>query len=110
MKNVRIPSLFSTLTIAILFTPASNHAIADQDPFICEIYYVAFDFAPHNWAKCDGTLLPISEHTALFSLLGTKYGGDGCSTFALPDIRGRVLHTRRERQADQIMRLGKEVA
>lgn len=52
-----------------------------------------FNFAPRSWAFCDGQLLPISQNTALFSLLGTTYGGDGRTTFALPDLRGRVpLH------------------
>jgi microcystin-dependent protein len=50
----------------------------------------AGNFAPRGWAKCEGQLLPISQNTALFSLLGTIYGGDGRSTFALPDLRGRV--------------------
>jgi microcystin-dependent protein len=48
------------------------------------------NFAPQNWAFCDGSLLPISEYDALFALIGTTYGGDGQSTFALPDLRGRV--------------------
>lgn len=51
---------------------------------------VGFNFAPRGWAMCDGQLLPINNHTALFSLLGTIYGGDGRTTFALPDLRGRV--------------------
>jgi microcystin-dependent protein len=63
-------------------------------PFIGEIRVVAFDFVPPGWARCDGQLLPISQHTALFTLLGTTYGGDGRATFALPDLRGRTpLHT-----------------
>jgi len=49
-----------------------------------------FNFAPRGWARCDGQLLPIAQNTALFSLLGTTYGGDGRTTFALPDLRGRV--------------------
>lgn len=62
-----------------------------QEPFLGEIKYFAGNFAPLGWAKCDGQLLSISEHTALFSILGTLYGGDGRSTFGLPDARGRVL-------------------
>lgn len=54
------------------------------------IDYVGFNFAPRGWASCDGQLLPISSNTALFSLFGTFYGGDGRTTFALPDMRGRV--------------------
>jgi microcystin-dependent protein len=61
-----------------------------MDPFVGEIRIVPFTFAPRGWAHCDGQLLPIIQHTALFSLLGTRYGGDGTSTFALPDLRGRV--------------------
>ncbi|MEL7532442.1 MAG: tail fiber protein [Bacteroidota bacterium] len=60
------------------------------EPFIGEIAMFAGTFAPRGWALCDGSLLPISQNTALFSLLGTTYGGDGRTTFALPDLRGRV--------------------
>jgi microcystin-dependent protein len=60
------------------------------DPFIGEIRMFGFGFAPQGWAQCNGQLLPIQENTALFSLLGTSYGGDGRTTFALPDLRSRV--------------------
>ena len=60
------------------------------DPFVAEIRLFPFNFAPKGWAFCDGQLLPISQNTALFALLGTTYGGDGRSTFALPDLRGCV--------------------
>jgi microcystin-dependent protein len=64
-----------------------------SDPFVGEIRMFAGNFAPRGWAFCNGQLIPISQNTALFSLLGTTYGGDGRSTFALPDLRGRVpLH------------------
>jgi len=64
-----------------------------SDPFIGEIRMFAGNFAPRSWALCDGQLLAISQNDALFSLLGTIYGGDGRSTFALPDMRGRIpLH------------------
>ncbi len=64
-----------------------------MDPFVAEIRLFPFTFAPRGWAFCNGQLLPISQNTALFSLLGTTYGGDGKSTFALPDLQGRVpLH------------------
>src|SRR5881227_1333969 len=59
-------------------------------PFVSEITIFAFNFAPTGWALCQGQLLPISQNTALFSLLGTMYGGDGKSTFALPDMQGNV--------------------
>ncbi len=58
-------------------------------PFVGEIKFVGFNFAPTGWAKCEGQLLPIAQNQALFSLLGTLYGGDGRTTFALPDMRGR---------------------
>jgi microcystin-dependent protein len=58
------------------------------DPFVAEIRIFPFNFAPKGWAWCNGQLLPISQNTALFSLLGTTYGGDGKSTFGLPDLQG----------------------
>lgn len=61
-----------------------------MDPFIGEIIMFGGNFAPRGWALCDGQLLPISSHSALFSILGTTYGGDGRTTFALPDLRGRA--------------------
>lgn len=61
-----------------------------MDPFVAEIRIFPFNFAPRGWAFCDGQLLAISQNTALFSLLGTTYGGDGRSTFALPNLQGRV--------------------
>ncbi|MCW4385531.1 tail fiber protein [Salinibacterium sp. SYSU T00001] len=60
------------------------------DPFVAEIRIFPFNFAPKGWAFCNGQLIPISQNTALFSLLGTTYGGDGKSTFALPDLQGRI--------------------
>ena len=60
------------------------------DPFVAEIRIFPFNFAPRGWAWCDGQLLPLSQNTALFSLLGTTYGGDGKSNFALPDLQGRA--------------------
>lgn len=58
-----------------------------SDPFVAEIRMFGFNFAPTGWAACDGQLLPISQNTALFSLLGTTYGGNGINNFALPDLR-----------------------
>lgn len=57
------------------------------DPFVAEIRIFPFNFAPRGWAWCDGQLLPLSQNTALFSLLGTTYGGNGKSNFALPDLQ-----------------------
>jgi len=61
-----------------------------MDPFIGEIRLLPYTFAPLGWQDCDGSLLSISENDALFSLIGTTYGGDGQSTFAVPDLRGRL--------------------
>lgn len=61
------------------------------NPFIGEIMPVGFNFAPRSWALCNGQLLAISSNTALFSLLGTAFGGDGRSTFGLPDLQGRMM-------------------
>jgi microcystin-dependent protein len=65
-----------------------------SEPFLGEIRIVGFTFAPRGWADCNGQLLPIAQNSALFSLLGTTYGGDGRTTFALPDLRSRFpMHT-----------------
>src|SRR5437764_2876775 len=61
-----------------------------SDPFVAEIRMFAGNFAPKGWALCNGQLLPISQNTALFSLVGTYYGGDGKSTFALPNMEGNA--------------------
>lgn len=64
-----------------------------SEAFLGEIRIVGFNWAPRGWAGCDGQLMPISQNSALFSLLGTQFGGDGKTTFAIPDLRGRVpLH------------------
>jgi microcystin-dependent protein len=64
------------------------------EPFLAEIRLMSFNFAPKGWAMCNGQLLPINQNQALFSLLGTTFGGDGRVNFALPDLRGRVpIHT-----------------
>src|SRR6478672_2486240 len=69
-------------------------ANAMAEPFLSEIRIMSFSFAPKGWALCDGQILPINQNQALFSLLGTTYGGDGRVTFALPDLRGRTaVHT-----------------
>ena len=61
-----------------------------SEPFIAEIRIFAGNFAPRNWAFCDGTELPVDQNTALFSLIGTTYGGDGRTTTALPNLQGRA--------------------
>src|SRR5580765_2224056 len=75
----------------------SLHGVASaqaSDPFLGQIMCAGFNFAPRGWAELNGQLLPIAQNTALFSLLGTQYGGNGQTTFALPDMRGRVLTLR----------------
>lgn len=61
-----------------------------SEPFLAEIKIVGFNFAPRGWAFCDGQVLPINQNQSLYSLLGTTYGGDGRTTFALPELRGRA--------------------
>jgi microcystin-dependent protein len=61
-----------------------------SEPFLAEVKIVGFTFAPRGWALCDGQILPINQNQSLYSLLGTVYGGDGRTDFALPDMRGRV--------------------
>jgi microcystin-dependent protein len=78
--------LVFVLFVSISFTNTVNA----QEAFIGEVKMFAGTFAPRGWAFCDGQLLPISQNTALFSLIGTTYGGDGRTTFNLPDLRGRV--------------------
>ena len=61
-----------------------------SEPFLAEIKIAGFNFAPRGWASCDGQILPINQNQSLYSLLGTTYGGDGRTSFALPDLRGRT--------------------
>lgn len=86
-----IKSLSSIAGAAVLASGLgiSTPALA-ADPFIAEIVMFGGNFAPRGWAFCEGQLLPIASNSALFSLLGTTYGGDGRTTFALPDLRGRT--------------------
>jgi microcystin-dependent protein len=72
-------------------TADADATAASADPLLGSIAWVPYNFAPRGWATCDGQLLPISSNTALFSLIGTIYGGDGRTTFALPDARGRTF-------------------
>lgn len=81
MKKTRLLIFASLLFSKVLFA---------QQPYIAEIRLFAGNFAPAGWAFCDGSLLPISQNETLFALIGTTYGGDGQTTFALPDLRGRV--------------------
>lgn len=78
---------FIVLAIVAMFSSAETYA---QEGMIAEVKLFAGNFAPRNWAFCEGQVLSINQYQALFSLLGTTYGGDGRTTFALPDLRGRV--------------------
>ncbi len=82
-KTITILGLLLCLCLA-------NRSMAQQEGFIGEIKMFGGNFAPRGWAFCNGQLLPINQNQALFSILGTTYGGDGRTTFALPDLRGRV--------------------
>lgn len=77
----------------LLLSIASTSVLKAQasEPFLGQIAFVPYNFVPKNWAACNGQLLPIAQNQALFALLGTTYGGNGTTTFALPDMRGRVL-------------------
>jgi len=91
MKRTKKTPVFCTLTATIAFlTAGSHHANAGMEPFVGEINYVAFNFAPRGWFQCDGQTLPINQYQALYALIGTTYGGDGVSNFKLPDLRGKV--------------------
>lgn len=87
MERYLSPMLFS---LPFLFLVTGPPKAAAQEPFVGEIRMFAGNFAPAGWALCNGQLLSISSHSALFSVLGTTYGGDGENNFALPDLRGRV--------------------
>ncbi|MGA8223298.1 MAG: tail fiber protein [Candidatus Acidiferrales bacterium] len=86
MRLATLPLLL--VSLACLFS--SPPALAQLEPFLGQIMIVPYNFAPRGWETCDGQIMSISQNTALFSLLGTTYGGDGRTTFALPDLRGRV--------------------
>ncbi|QBN20165.1 phage tail protein [Flavobacterium nackdongense] len=75
--------------LLVLFIISANSIFA-QDQLVGEIRLFPFNFVPKGWAKCEGQLIPISQNTALFSLLGTNYGGNGTTNFALPDLRDRM--------------------
>ncbi|MEL7252738.1 MAG: tail fiber protein [Pseudomonadota bacterium] len=84
--------LLACLTMTITAMP--NKVAADSEPFLGEMKIVGYNFCPRGWAEANGQLLPIAQNQALFSILGTIYGGDGRTTFALPDLRGRVVLSR----------------
>jgi microcystin-dependent protein len=85
----RIVAIACAVVVSAAATPRRAEA-QGTEPFIGQIAWVAFDFAPRGWLPCEGQLLSIAQNQALFALLGTQYGGNGRTTFALPDMRSRV--------------------
>lgn len=98
---------FKKIILSIFLLISFNFPTVFAEPMTGEIRWVAFNFAPRNWAKCDGQILPITQNEALFSLLGTTYGGDGRTTFALPDMR-TALPMHAGTIASQQFRLGQK--
>ena len=89
--------------LSLLLLTALATSASAQTALLGEVRMFAGNFAPRGWAFCDGQLLPISQNQALFSLLGTTYGGDGRTTFALPDLRGRTpVHAGRGPAMDEV--------
>lgn len=84
MKKIIFGAIFGISMI-------SNLTKAQSEPFIGQIAFVAFNYAPNGWVECNGQTMSIAQNETLFSLLGTTYGGNGMTTFQLPDMRGRVL-------------------
>jgi microcystin-dependent protein len=93
----------SVLFAVLVIWHSEVHAQDAAQPYLGQIFAVAFDFAPKGFASCNGQLLPINQNQALFALLGTTYGGDGRTSFALPDLRGRVAM-----DADSVIGLGEK--
>ncbi|HKK55327.1 phage tail protein [Marinobacter sp.] len=87
MKRIKL----LILAVMVSFVQPAFATTDSFDPLLGEIKWVAFNFVPRGFAACDGQLLSIAQNSALFSLIGTIYGGDGRTTFALPDVRGRVM-------------------
>ena len=88
MKLTKV--LYGALIAGTIFSGTSTVNAGDE-PYIGEVQWFAGNFAPRGWALCDGQLLDINQNQALFSILGTNYGGDGRTNFGLPDVRGRVI-------------------
>ncbi len=109
MKKVTFKKRLLNLSLITLFFFTGFGISNAQEPMLGEIKMFAGTYAPRGWAFCDGQLLSISQNTALFSILGTTYGGDGRTTFALPDLRGRVpMGPRRGNGSNYDWRLGQK--
>ncbi|NWK97727.1 phage tail protein [Sphingobium lactosutens] len=91
MRHVKNRVLAATMGVAALFSFAGvQPAAAQSEPYIGQLALFSYNFCPNGWADASGQILSIAQNTALFSLLGTTYGGNGMTTFALPDLRGRA--------------------
>ncbi len=90
IKKIKIKLAVLALSILLAAGAVFTTPSFASEPFLGEIMMVGFTFAPRGWAFCDGQLLPINQNQSLYSLLGTTYGGDGRTSFALPDLRGRM--------------------
>src|SRR5689334_10309160 len=90
MKNRPVIQVVFVAVLLLLFSSLCPQHARAATPFLGEIRWVSFNFAPKGWAQCNGQLLVISQNQALFSLLGTTFGGNGQTTFALPDMRSRA--------------------
>lgn len=88
---MKMKKIFQGALLSCALVTGVPAAHAGSEPMIGEVQWFAGNFAPRGWALCDGQLLSIAQNTALFSILGTTYGGDGRTTFGLPDVRGRVI-------------------
>lgn len=87
MKNKLKTSVIISIIVISFFIQGLNYKSYASDVFLGEIHLYSFDFAPQGWAKCEGQILSIQQNTALFALIGTTFGGNGTTTFALPDLR-----------------------
>ena len=90
MKYLKLNNPGRILLLLLLALPLCPAIACADTPFLGEIRWVAFNYAPKNWALCNGQLLPINQNQALFALLGTTFGGNGQTTFALPNLQGRA--------------------
>ena len=89
--NIKACARLCTVLVPAVFLCSFQPAFAQAgDPYVGQMLYVPYNFTPNGWQACDGTLLSIANNVVLFNLIGTTYGGDGQSTFAVPDMRGRV--------------------
>ena len=85
MKKIKISALVFLLMLSVKLSAQGS------EPYLGQIMWVPYNFAPKNWLACEGQILPIAQYTALFSLLGTTFGGNGTTNFALPDMRGKTI-------------------